>query len=86
MYSGSHSLPAQCVTVMVRPRRRGPGPRPTTLFEYNLRREIPTNVLVQLGCDSLRGGSIALLSKANVEYFKLYFLNGAGAVPFHVGR
>jgi hypothetical protein len=36
---------------MVPPRRRGSGPRPVTSFEYNLRREIPTNLPVRSGRD-----------------------------------
>jgi hypothetical protein len=44
------SFPASSVHRWAPPRRRGLGLRPTTSFEYNLRRDTPTNV--QPGCDS----------------------------------
>jgi hypothetical protein len=47
------SLPTQCVTVTAPLCRRGLGPRPTTSFEYNLRREVPTNLLAPLGSHNL---------------------------------
>jgi hypothetical protein len=53
LYSGACFLTHQCVAAAVPPCRRGLGSRPVTSFEYNLRREIPTNLSVRLGCDNL---------------------------------
>jgi hypothetical protein len=49
-------FPASPVTAP--PHRRGPGPRPVASFEYNLRRDIPTNLLVRSGCDRPQRGHL----------------------------
>jgi hypothetical protein len=83
------SLPPQCVTTTAPPHQRGPGPRLTTSFEYNIRREVPTNLHAPPGCDttyligitrnqqgySNRGLRCIQSMVSNLFYFPTFFIN-----------
>jgi hypothetical protein len=51
LYLASFSLPPRCIAATAPLHRRGLGLRPITSFEYNLRRDIATNMPVRSGCD-----------------------------------
>jgi hypothetical protein len=68
---------------------RGPGPRLTTSFEYNLRREVPTNLPVQSGGDNLvsrdPGSTAATMSSQSVAGSANAIETMLNAILHHLG-
>jgi hypothetical protein len=63
---------------MAPPRRRGPGPRPSTSFSYKLRRIVPTNILSSPIADNLVSRVPGSASVAHDMSFDSTVGDGAG--------